>query len=296
MMTRSATLTLLSVAAATLPGALAWGAMGHETVAYIASNFVAADTKAYFQDLLDDTSADYLASVAAWADSYRYTTAGKFSAPYHYIDANDSPPSSCGVDLDRDCADGACIVNALANYTSILLDGGASDANRQIAAKMVIHFVGDIGQPLHCEALEVGGNDIDVTYDGDDTNLHHIWDSEIPESVSGGSSLSSAKSWATTLTTAIKTGEYKSQMTGWATGLSVATPATRQATALQWATESNARVCDTVLVDGVSAVEGEDLSGDYTDAAQPVVRLQIAKQGYRLAKWLDAIVAAASST
>ncbi|KAI0594023.1 nuclease S1 precursor [Biscogniauxia sp. FL1348] len=294
-MHRPAPLPLLAVAAAALPGALAWGAMGHETVAYIASNFVGADTEAYFQDLLGDTSADYLAGVAAWADSYRYTTAGKFSAPFHYIDANDNPPSSCGVDLDRDCSDEGCIVSALANYTTILLDGGASAASRQMAAKMVIHFVGDIGQPLHCEALEVGGNDIDVTYDGDDTNLHAIWDSQIPESVSGGSSLSSAKSWATTLTTAIKTGEYKSQMSGWATGLSVATQATQQATALQWATESNAHVCDTVLVDGVDAVENQDLSGDYTTTAQPVVRLQIAKQGYRLAKWLDAIVAAASS-
>lgn len=66
---------------------------------------------------------------------------------------------------------------------------------------MIIHFIGDVGQPLHCEELESGGNGIDVLYDGDSTNLHAIWDSEIPESVSGGSSESSAKSWATTLTT-----------------------------------------------------------------------------------------------
>ncbi|KAI1503886.1 nuclease S1 precursor [Biscogniauxia marginata] len=293
-MARSAPLTLLCVAAATLPRALAWGAMGHETVAYIASNFVASGTKTYFQDLLGDTSADYLAGVAAWADSYRYTSAGSFSAPFHYIDANDNPPSSCGVDFDRDCPEEGCIVSALANYTAILLDGLSSDANRQIAAKMVIHFVGDIGQPLHCEALEIGGNSIDVTYDGDDTNLHHIWDSEIPESVSGGSSLSSAKSWATTLTTAIKSGTYKSQASGWVSGLSVSTAAARQASALKWATESNAYVCSTVLADGVAAVESQDLSGEYTDDAQPVVGLQIAKQGYRLAKWLDAIVAAVS--
>lgn len=32
-------------------------------------------------------------AVATWADSYRYTTAGEFSAPFHYIDSNDSPPS-----------------------------------------------------------------------------------------------------------------------------------------------------------------------------------------------------------
>ena len=70
-----------------------------------------------------------------------------------------------------------------------------------LSPKMVIHFLGDIGQPLHNENLDVGGNDIHVEYSGDETNLHHIWDSEIPESVSGGSSLSSARSWATSLTT-----------------------------------------------------------------------------------------------
>lgn len=55
------------------------------------------------------------------ADSYRYTTAGKFSAPYHYIDANDSPPSSCSVDLSRDCDSEGCVVSAIKNY--VCLDG-----------------------------------------------------------------------------------------------------------------------------------------------------------------------------
>ncbi|KAI1450281.1 nuclease S1 precursor [Annulohypoxylon stygium] len=289
-MARFTTLALLSTAA--LPGAMAWGAMGHETVAYIASNYVSSATKSYFQDLLGDTSANYLASVAAWADSYRYTTAGKFSAPYHYVDANDNPPSSCGVELDRDCGSEGCILRALQNYTTILIDQKVSDANLQIAAKMVIHFAGDIGQPLHCEALEVGGNDIDVEYDGDDTNLHAIWDSNIPESISGGSSLTSAKSWATTLIKEIDSGDYKSQAASWVSGLSVDSSDDQVSTALKWATESNAYVCSTVLKGGVSAVENQDLSGDYTTTAQPVVDLQIAKQGYRLAKWLDAIVAA----
>ncbi|XXG98518.1 DNA-directed RNA polymerase [Hypoxylon texense] len=289
-MARFTTLALLSAAA--LPGAMAWGAMGHETVAYIASNYVSSATKTYFQGLLGDTSANYLASVASWADSYRYTTAGAFSAPYHYIDANDNPPSSCGVSLDRDCGSEGCVVRALQNYTSILIAGTASNANLQIAAKMVIHFAGDIGQPLHCEALEIGGNSIDVEYDGDDTNLHAVWDSNIPESISGGSSLSSAKAWATDLISEITSGSYKSQAASWVSGLSVASSSAQTSTALKWATESNAYVCSTVLKGGVSAVENKDLSGTYTTTAQPVVDLQIAKQGYRLAKWLDAIVAA----
>lgn len=116
-MFRASALALLAAAAA-LPRAAAWGAMGHEAVAYIASDFVAAGTRTYFQTLLGDASADYLAGVATWADSYRYTTAGKFSAPFHYVDALDNPPSSCGVELARDCGPEGCIVSAIANYVS----------------------------------------------------------------------------------------------------------------------------------------------------------------------------------
>lgn len=69
-------------------GAYAWGNLGHMTVAYIAQNYLSDDTVSWAQNILDDTSSDYLASVATWADSFRYTSAGRFSAPYHFIDAN----------------------------------------------------------------------------------------------------------------------------------------------------------------------------------------------------------------
>lgn len=105
-----------SLLASSLPSALAWGAMGHEAIAYVATNFVSSATKSYMQTLLGDTSTDYLASVASWADSYRSTTAGRFSSPFHYIDANDSPPSSCSVSYSRDCGSGGCVVSAISNY------------------------------------------------------------------------------------------------------------------------------------------------------------------------------------
>lgn len=110
---------VLSTTALLLPGAQAWGAYGHQTVAYIATNFVTASTRSYLQSLLGDSSTDYLASVATWADSYRSTTAGKFSAPYHYVDARDDPPSSCSVDLDRDCGASGCVISAIANYVCV---------------------------------------------------------------------------------------------------------------------------------------------------------------------------------
>lgn len=171
---------LLAIAGAS--GTYAWGTLGHDTVAYVATNFVKASTKQWAQAILGDTSNDYLANVATWADSYRYTSAGKFSAPYHFIDAEDNPPNSCSVDYNRDCGPNGCSVSAIANYTTRVQSSSLSSAQVTQALKFIVHFLGDITQPLHDEALEVGGNDIDVTYAGKDNNLHHIWVS-CPEAV-----------------------------------------------------------------------------------------------------------------
>ncbi|PMD16565.1 S1/P1 nuclease [Hyaloscypha hepaticicola] len=269
-----------------LPFCLAWGDMGHQTVAYIASNFVTTPTKTHFQKILGDTTTDYLAAVATYADTYRYTSAGLYSRPYHFIDAQDNPPSSCGVDYSRDCGKGGCVVSAIKNYTSRVQSTTLSTANVAQAAKMIVHFVGDIHQPLHDENLDVGGNDIDVTFNGVSTNLHHIWDTNMPEMYTGGSTISTAKTWATTLTKAINTGTYSSDAAGWLTGIDITDPV---ATSMLWAQDSNAFVCTTVMPDGVSVLENEDLSGDYYTSAMPVIEEQIAKAGYRLAAWLNLI-------
>jgi hypothetical protein len=99
--------------------ALGWGTLGHETVAFVAQNFVASDTKAFFSSILKDHSTEYLAKVATWADSFRYTKAGRFSEPFHFIDAEDSPPDSCEVKYSRDCGKSGCVVGAINNYVGI---------------------------------------------------------------------------------------------------------------------------------------------------------------------------------
>lgn len=96
------------------PCALAWGTLGHATVAQIASKYLTAQAKTYVAGLLGPGVT--MPSIASYADTFRYTADGKFSAPYHFIDAEDNPPTSCGVDLGRDCGAGGCVVSAIANY------------------------------------------------------------------------------------------------------------------------------------------------------------------------------------
>jgi hypothetical protein len=129
----------------------AWGSLGHTTVAYIAQNFISGKTTKFAQRLLNDTSGAYLANVATWADSYRSTKEGAFSGVLHYIDALDNPPESCNIDYARDCPEEGCIISAIANYSSRALDQNISVVEQQKALKWIIHFVGDVHQPLHVE-------------------------------------------------------------------------------------------------------------------------------------------------
>ncbi|KAJ5175679.1 uncharacterized protein N7482_001556 [Penicillium canariense] len=268
-------------------GANAWGALGHATVAYVAQNYVSASTAAWAKGVLGDTSSSYLANIASWADDYRATTAGKWSAPFHFIDAEDNPPTSCNVDYNRDCGSAGCSISAIANYTQRVGDGRLSATNTAEALKFLVHFIGDITQPLHDEAYEVGGNDIKVTFQGYSDNLHADWDTYMPEVLIGGSSLSDAQSWANTLINEIESGSYKSQAASWIQGDTISDVVT---SATRWASDANAFVCSVVMPNGASALESaSDLYPDYYNSAIGTIELQIAKGGYRLGNWLNMV-------
>lgn len=75
------TLSALALVACT-PLAAAWGVVGHATVATIAQNYLTPAGQSFVSNILG--SGVSMASVASWADTYRSTTAGKFSAGFQY--------------------------------------------------------------------------------------------------------------------------------------------------------------------------------------------------------------------
>lgn len=273
------------------PTAVAWGSLGHMTTAFVASRFVSDDTRRHFQHLLGDVDDDdYLARVASWADSVRYTKWGSFTRNFHFIDAHDDPPYSCNVDLARDCKDMGCVITALANYTSQSLDHGLPSWRRAQAAKFVIHFVGDLHQPLHNEDVEKGGNGIYVLWDGKEFNLHHVWDTSIAEKLINAhvrAGIDEAEKWANQLALEITDGRFSRESKAWLDSLDFSDPVK---TAMTWSSEANAFVCTHVLPEGVDGVRDRELGGRYFEAAGPVVERQVARAGYRMAAWLDAIV------
>ncbi|KAF4510095.1 hypothetical protein G6O67_002015 [Ophiocordyceps sinensis] len=280
-----------ALALVSAPAAAAWGSLGHITTAYLASQFVANSTRHHFKDLLRNDDSDYLAGVATWADSIRYMKWARFTSTFHFIDAHDDPPRSCNVDFKRDCKETGCVVSALANYTDQSLDDSLPAWRRAQAAKFVVHFVGDLHQPLHNEDVAKGGNGIYVRWDGKELNLHHVWDTSIAEKWIGGvrdGPYPTAERWAKQLAVAITDGKFRDEKDSWVKDLDLGDPVK---TAMTWSRETNAFVCSHVFPDGVDAIEGKELGGEYFEMAGPVVERLVAIAGYRMAAWLDRIAA-----
>jgi len=185
-----------------------------------------------------------MANIATWADSVRYTRWGRFTKTFHFIDAKDDPPRSCNVDLERDCKETGCVVTSLANYTQQSLDASLGWRDRNIAAKFVIHFIGDLHQPLHNENVARGGNGIHVLWHGSEVNLHRVWDSSIAEQwVNGrrrGKPFEMAKRWSEQLAREIREGKYAAQKDAWLKDVNIDDVV---GTALTWSRECNAYVC-----------------------------------------------------
>lgn len=236
------------------------------------------------QSILGSTFDFSLGNASTWADTVRSQTAFKFTAPFHFIDANDSPPTSCSVDFTRDCGSTGCVVSAIQNYT-IRVQTQTSATQIQQALLFITHFLGDIGQPLHDEALDVGGNTISAICNGASTNLHAAWDTGIPTTNVNALYGGSAQTWANNLAARITSGQYASLAPGWVSSINTAA-LSGTTVPLSWAQEANSNDCTVVF----GFTSGQDLcKGTYFTNAIPVIDLQIAKQGYRLAIWLNTI-------
>lgn len=164
-------------AALTSIGARAWGPEGHAIIADIAEAHLTPAARAQVAQLLALENHDHLDQVSSWADEVR--SQRRETAPWHYVDI---PLDAGGYDHARDCPGGNCVVAKLVDFEKVLADRSAAPQDRLEALKWVVHFVGDIHQPLHAEDHgDKGGNDVHLAYFGKETNLHAVWDSGIIE-------------------------------------------------------------------------------------------------------------------
>lgn len=247
----------------------AWGRVGHQVIGQIAGEHLTPETKAVVAELLEP--GETLASVSTWADEVRGQR--RETGPWHYINwaLEDDEPTTHPLHFEEDN-----VVRAVYEQLAILRDTEKPNLARQEALKYVVHFVGDLHQPLHAGTGEDrGGNTIDVFFDGASTNLHRVWDSQIIDL------------WGKSMEDIV------------ADLLATATPERKksimQGTPYEWTVESHCYTRDVAYAHLPKAEEGvaqPDLAQGYAQQMTPLVRQRLLEGGLRLALVLNGSVAA----
>ncbi len=180
MLARYLTVAALLLTAAT--PTLAWGPIGHATVAGMAQQRVSEPVRREIRALLQADDESTLVDVAVWADDLRDTDPARFRATskWHYVNFSSD---ACRYDAGRDCRGGECVVAQVARNTDILADRSRPRAERADALRFVTHFVADVHQPLHASPRrDKGGSSVQLRYGRENWNLHSVWDSLILKS------------------------------------------------------------------------------------------------------------------
>jgi hypothetical protein len=256
--------------------ALAWGPDGHRIVAHIAEARLMPQAKAAIAELLGNGNRDAdtsLASIANWADLVRRDR--EETAPWHYVDI---PYEMSGFDLERDGKNGNNIVTKLQEFANVLNDRTAPREQRIEALKFVVHFMGDLHQPMHCVERngDKGGNFRLVFFPGkrEAVNLHRIWDGNILRLIMDKQEKQDVTDFAAALNTKITPQQEQS----WSGG----NPA-------NWANEGH-DLAVRVAYNGIpSDGPPPKITDDYLAAAEPAVEMQLSKAGVRLANLLNRI-------
>ena len=145
-----------------------WGFDGHSFTAGIAQTLLTDDASTFVRDHLPADVDGNMSAVASWADTILYPDTHhnwQWSKPLHYVNIEDW---SCVYNQQKDCSwttDQQCVDGAIQNYTERLANSRLDSTQREEALKFLIHFIGDVHQPLHGGfAGDRGGNSITGRY------------------------------------------------------------------------------------------------------------------------------------
>jgi hypothetical protein len=182
---------LIALALLALPRpALAYGVLGHETVARIALANAKPATAARARALLArarllETPACAAATPEAasvWPDCIRGMGARfNYTSPWHYQNVDVCKP----FELKSACRDGNCVSAQIDRQVKLLQDRTVPEREKVAALAFLIHFVGDLHMPLHAgDRADRGGNDVKAAYGvyaPEWLNLHAIWDTPLAD-------------------------------------------------------------------------------------------------------------------
>lgn len=257
----------------------AWWEYGHESVATIAMATVKPATRTAIRRLLARTDlmetptcpARTIAQASVWADCIkpikdRYS----YAFNWHYQNIDLCKP----FDLKANCPDGNCVARQIERDVRMLKNRELPLRVRVEALLFLVHFMGDLHQPLHAgDRHDKGGNDMKADYGyRTNTNLHSIWDGLLADR-------------------AIST------PVGGPMGILAEVPPSERPAMEQGSVEDWSRESWQVAHDAYAALLGEAcapvpatrpvLDNAKVEALIPVLRKQVARGGLRLARLLD---------
>lgn len=313
-------LTLILSGLCTPALTFAWGCEGHQIIALIALKQLSPNAlnrahqllrgrpiDSHLERLCGTTTLDVFADVSTWADDIRNER--RETAAWHFIEI---PLDASRNDLSHSCPSQAgCVIKAIHEQIDLLKSGNGTDRERTEALMFLIHFVGDLHQPLHTAGNgDRGGNCLPVTFFGTRPelqgntpvelakesfrpNLHGVWDNDLIAKVSGKRTVTEFAN--------LLSREFVTQIVSWK----------RQSINVDnWAWESHRQAVGTAYgklpkpvpremaqtVGGCSDNShvsqrmkklNEKLGKPYLRAAKPVLKEQLVKAGTRLAMLLN---------
>jgi hypothetical protein len=260
----------MAVLLAPQPG-YAWGREGHRIVARIAARNLLQATRDKLRAILGVTTdaalENAMATAAVWPD--RLDRAATGTARWHFINVPISAPFSTA----GNCANHQCVIDQIENMRTRLHDNqkgfallAPPDPPRSMTSQelaFLIHFVGDVHQPLHAAWNgDRGGGCVPLAKplvhgDGsaNTTDLHIAWDiDEVLAAMKGHSG--SEQAMAAALFKRFKSGA-----------------AVAQATPVEWARESN-DIARTAIYQKLGIPKQTVTTGDCAIGIKPVLITQ----------------------
>lgn len=253
-------LSVLMLATLVSQQVLAWGQIGHRVTGAIAEQYLSPEAKKQVEALLPN---ECLAEASTWPDDMRSNPAKfwrKESVPLHYITV---PKGKHYTDVGAPEEGDA--VTAIHKFTKALKNPNTSRKEKQLALRFLVHLIGDLHQPLHVgNGTDRGGNDINVEFFWQDSNLHRVWDNGLIDRKQ-----LSYSEWSEWLLRKITPQQAK-----------------------QWSvTDPQVWIAESVLLRDGLYPKKKKLSWDYLYQHTPTIKLRLQQAGVRIATYLNEIYA-----
>lgn len=156
----------------------AWSMTGHRIVGQIAENHLSSKARKGVKAILGNES---LAMVSNWADFVKSDPNFDYLYNWHFVNLPaglDEAGVSKFLDTDKE----ANVYNKTLEMIAVLKNKQSTGEQKKFAMRMLVHLVGDLNQPMHTARKEdLGGNRVYVTWFGEKSNLHRVWDDQLIE-------------------------------------------------------------------------------------------------------------------